>query len=454
MRNVLLSLFLILCQFKGYYESQLVNHTELEALIDQLPTKSCMSKAQMAEAITSAAYETRHGPAVVLTTCNLKCIKYLFKAFIWSVEHATGGDFSSHIIVVANGIEAYLYCDHLRTDHKHHCVLDRLCLGPAVSSINTSNAQQWGSPVFWLMVGQKPAWMEEVLNHNVSVLWTDMDVTYFRNPLTVMYDILPPFDLAVESGYWNKDHIFPGYACCMSGCPNPIPKNLVSCGTGLVNSGIIFFRPTPVGKILMELYLAAVVNDYIVSGKTWNGTSKGDYQLLLEQAILVGGSYSAKTFSWDPANKTYVETGNVTRGHQVASIWRISSQVIGNRCHGLCGTLGPNMGYSHYYDVLPLEVKQDAERYLGEPLPHDASEHLVCVMPEKEARRTVAIHNSCCGDYDQKKKLMLELGMLKWSWNETEYKRQALIPRRHYGNPSAGIPDVDILPVVEPEWSE
>ena len=446
--------FCLLVAFLCIQTKAQFNHTALEALVSSLPHESCMSKKQLGEAILSAAYNTSQGRAVVLTTCNLKCLRFLFKPFIWSAENAKGGDFSSNIIIVANGIDAYVFCDHLRLSHKHHCVLDRLCLGPSVQTINTNTAENWGSPVFWLMVGQKPAWMAEALGHNVSVVWTDLDVTYFRNPLAFIFDTLPEFDLAIESGYWNKDHIFPGYACCSSGCPNPIPKNFASCGTGIVNSGIIIFRPTEVGKILMELYLAAVLEDYIVSGKTWNGTSKGDYQLILEKAMMTGNNFIAKTYSWSPENKTYVVSGSTARGNGVARIWRISNQIIGNRCHGLCGTLGPNIGYNHYFIPLNPDVKSKAERYLGEPLPQYANQQLVCVMREKEALRTVAIHNSCCGDYNEKKKLMLELGMLKWTWNQSKYEEEALIPRRFYGNPSAGIPDRDVLPVVEPDWTE
>ena len=46
---------------------------------------------------------------------------------------------------------------------------------------------------------QKIAWAAEVLRLGYSVMWTDMDVAYFGNPLLPMLDEVPHSDLVVQS---------------------------------------------------------------------------------------------------------------------------------------------------------------------------------------------------------------------------------------------------------------
>lgn len=46
-------------------------------------------------------------------------------------------------------------------------------------------------------------WAAEVVKLGLAVMWTEMDINLFANPLKYLYDTLPaPFDLAVEPGYW------------------------------------------------------------------------------------------------------------------------------------------------------------------------------------------------------------------------------------------------------------
>lgn len=46
--------------------------------------------------------------AVILTSCNLECLKELFEPFIKSIEGSKDGDFSQHVIVVGNS-KSFVY---------------------------------------------------------------------------------------------------------------------------------------------------------------------------------------------------------------------------------------------------------------------------------------------------------------------------------------------------------
>lgn len=59
----------------------------------------------------------------------------------------------------AYGVDAYLYCDHLRTLHNHHCVLDRFCLPPGVDTGNlTTHDSHFGTPIYWMSLVQVGQW--------------------------------------------------------------------------------------------------------------------------------------------------------------------------------------------------------------------------------------------------------------------------------------------------------
>jgi hypothetical protein len=123
-----------------------------------------------------------------------------------AIEQAKGGDFSQHVVIVGNGLDAYVYCDFLRSKHKHRCVLDRFCLPPRAGvgivdlhakGSNLSTGVSWtsdvsyGTGVYWFALVQKVTWASEVVNLEYSVLWSDMDIHYFANPFHYLFEHFP-----------------------------------------------------------------------------------------------------------------------------------------------------------------------------------------------------------------------------------------------------------------------
>ncbi len=47
---------------------------------------------------------------------------------------------------------------------------------------------------------QKAAWISEAVNLGVSVMWSDMDIFYFGNPLKFFFETLPDADFAHQAG--------------------------------------------------------------------------------------------------------------------------------------------------------------------------------------------------------------------------------------------------------------
>lgn len=56
------------------------------------------------------------------------------------------------------------------------------------------------------------------------------------------------------------------------------------------------FNPTPVGRILVELWLAAVWDDSVVKERMWNLTASFDFRHLIESVIQTGPGFSAKQY--------------------------------------------------------------------------------------------------------------------------------------------------------------
>lgn len=71
-------------------------------------------------------------------------------------------------------------------------------------SLGTSLATQpkelsHGYPMYIYALLQKIAWAAEVLKLGYSVMWTDMDVAYFGNPLLPILEEVPHADLVAQS---------------------------------------------------------------------------------------------------------------------------------------------------------------------------------------------------------------------------------------------------------------
>ncbi len=65
---------------------------------------TCMSITQLHGVVQLASWNRTVGSkprsAVMLTTCDLKCLKSLFEPFIWALENSRDGDLSQHLIIV------------------------------------------------------------------------------------------------------------------------------------------------------------------------------------------------------------------------------------------------------------------------------------------------------------------------------------------------------------------
>eukprot|EP00955_Chlamydomonas_euryale_P078065 363075-Chlamydomonas_euryale.AAC.2 len=133
-----------------------------------------------------------------LSYLSLKCLKSLFEPFMLGIERAKGGDFSEHVVVVANGVAAYLYCDAMRHVYKHHCVLDRICAPPHAppefaghppsSASEPLQGEQPKDPiqtvVYWLGMSNRIHWASKISIR--SEVWSDRDC-----------NICPPFSCMI-----------------------------------------------------------------------------------------------------------------------------------------------------------------------------------------------------------------------------------------------------------------
>ena len=75
--------------------------------------------------------------------------------------------------------------------------------------------------------------------------------------------------------------------------------------------------------------------------------------------------------------------------------YRISAQRVNNRCFSLCGFSGANEGFASY--------ARNSE------LGPDGHPKMVCVMPQKQAERMMALHHNCVSDIASKREGMLAL---------------------------------------------
>ena len=47
---------------------------------------------------------------------------------------------------------------------------------------------------------QKVTWASEVVNLGLSVMWTDMDISYLANPLPFIFENTPDADFVIQVG--------------------------------------------------------------------------------------------------------------------------------------------------------------------------------------------------------------------------------------------------------------
>lgn len=300
-------------------QSQL-SDTELLEQLEELKREEqdCMSLSELKDVVHAAAlpppqpWVNKTKGLVMLTSCNLKCLHKLFPPWIKAVEQAKGGDFSQHVVVVSNDLDAYVYCDWMRNTHKHRCVLDRFFLPPRAGvgivdhrTSNTTNGVSWtsdvtyGTGVYWFALVQKLAWAVEVVNLDYSVLWSDMDIHYFQNPFQYLFEHFPDNgDVAVQTEYWGAGWLFKGEMCRLRSdvyekyrlgskqetditckerdcgdvmCADKFQpsfklgkENYVDCCALITNGGQWLIHPTPGGKMAIRQWLALLFIDSVV----------------------------------------------------------------------------------------------------------------------------------------------------------------------------------------------
>ena len=103
---------------------------------------------------------------------------------------------------------------------------------------------------------------------------------------------------------------------------------------------------------------------------------------------------------WDKELQQYLQTGTVNRSRDEV-FYRISAQRVNNRCFSECGFSGANQGYASY---ISGSGTADAKA--------------VCVMPQKQAERMMALHHNCAGGMDTKRRDMqtLKVGTAGCLW--------------------------------------
>lgn len=274
------------------------------------------STSELRQAVERAALPTpSEWPSrrvVALTTMNLKGMKRLFPVFIRSVERT---NFSSHLIVVSNGKDAYIHCVNLTSHHDHQCMLDLMCPPQAHNQVHNqahnrsdplahhedTSTFAWGSYLHWLSMMRRVEWARAVIQLDASVFWIEMDIFFLRNPFDFFFRNLPAdVDVVVQSEYWDRFSAFKGNFCRIRGalgngcrdrgcgdanCPaafQPSYKEgdgpLDCCASPIpnVNGGQCLVHPTIGGKLMMDRWYSLVHEDYVVKGKMYNGTARMD----------------------------------------------------------------------------------------------------------------------------------------------------------------------------------
>ncbi|GAX76335.1 hypothetical protein CEUSTIGMA_g3781.t1 [Chlamydomonas eustigma] len=395
----------------------------LAAELESIPEKNCMSTWQLKEVLPAAEYTvTSKGiqrTGVIVTSCDLSCLQNLFEPFMWGLMNNRDGDFSQHLIIISNGVSAYIYCDHLRSlNYKHHCVLDRWCAPPNANASmeHAAGSLTFGKPMYFYALVQKVAWISEVIKFGRSVLWTDMDIFYFGNPLKYLFETVPDADFAHHGEYW--DWTFPTDKCKWNGMIRCDANKSFdgNCCQESINGGLLFFNPTVHGVNIVKAWFGVLFEDCVVFGKLWNNTCILD-QYALGNVIYLGNPnvpdhkpqyIKGPIYHWDELKHEYVQIGEIVRSPRNEIVYRISQQVFSSRCFGECGYISSNKGYNTY--MVAGEKGGDSQRR-------------VCVMPQKNHDRLISMHQNCLGDVEAKRSNMIALqGMTA---DEDMYRKEA-----------------------------
>mmetsp|Transcript_33779 Transcript_33779/g.74836 ORF Transcript_33779/g.74836 Transcript_33779/m.74836 type:complete len:480 (-) Transcript_33779:881-2320(-) len=349
-------------------------HEELKSLDD----KHCMSVAQLQDALQLAAWKTTvHGVeerAVILTSCDLRCMRHLMGPFLSYLQAARGGPLSQHVVVVANGIPAFIYCDGLRLQYGHHCVMDLFCSKHAQKE---GGHMEWTSPAYMYALLQKLTWALAVVELNTAVMWMDMDVVVFGNPLEFAYR-QKDADFVQSAEAWEKYMSFKEDAEKWSP-GDPWEQN----------GGLWLARPTPGGLGLMQMWVGKVLKEMIDN----NGTSGLDQYILND--LIRDQVKEVPRMRRTPSG--YVQDGVHKRPANL-SLYRVNPAVWGSFCFGPCNGPSWRVAEASGWGHTDLEDERinvmSLPGYAGGPV-LEPQPRLMCHMPREEYDYMITIHMNC-----------------------------------------------------------
>ncbi|GAX72695.1 hypothetical protein CEUSTIGMA_g151.t1 [Chlamydomonas eustigma] len=453
-----------------------------------------MSLSLLREVVNSAVWqrtiETVPRRAVMLSTCDIYCFQNLLEPFLWALEHSRDGDLTRHLVLVGNGVNAFLHCDKQRSIFKHQCVLDSWCLPPQAGFTSASNVSltpdraSFKSPLYFYALVQKMAWATEVVQLGVSVLWVDLDITLFADPMKFLFTTAPDADVVLNSEDWGGEYSFNGDVCKYPDptdlgrlcSPGSVPYRL--CCHTRFNGGVWLVNPTDNGVTFLKTWYALLFEDSVVKGKMWNKTSIMDQDILSSMVKAAvrstsnqGLGMNATFFKWDPLSQRYLEDGKIIRSRN-ETFYLISGTRINSLCGGQCGwkwnasfsshwqqplKAWRGDGYNFYWqgsEVMPRTVANNswAKAELPEQL-------LVCVMPKIYADAMIGFHQNCL--FEQDAVLIKRKNMIAWRhWavedntvpqdaSGTTSKNASASPAIHIMSTNDGLREAQGLPQLD-----
>ncbi|KAK9835027.1 hypothetical protein WJX81_005124 [Elliptochloris bilobata] len=153
------------------------------------------------EACYNAAYTDgasgNSAGTVILTSGNKFMLGRLLPRFLKAVKHTLTGDVSNHVVVVALGPSARNVCSGLTARYSHQCVEDPSWDGP-------EGQYDIGDEWFAAVSMNKLELVLNVMTLGYSVLWMDLDVVAYRNPLPYLIGL--SVDVAVPNSRCADTH--------------------------------------------------------------------------------------------------------------------------------------------------------------------------------------------------------------------------------------------------------
>lgn len=403
-----------------------------------------MATQHLQAAVTAAAVGASQR-SVILTACDENCMKAFFETWMNGIHSNRDGDFSASVIVVGIGRAAYAFCRSLQSIHGHQCVLDNLCLPPNAPDPAAAPASRMGfrHPMYFLALLQKLTWAELVNEQGVGVLWCDMDVFLFGNPLKFITTNMPDADFVIQSEFWDATNIFKGASCrvgphapvCLerrrfTQAPDHLDRldsqDLSSgiCCSFLFNGGLWLASPSAAGSSLLRMWRAAVFEDTVVRGGAWSGNAALDQDLLT--GLVFNGRTQAPLFTWNAEQRQYQQTGEVTRDPAQETIRVISAQIAQSHCGGPCGWKRDNTPFHLYSrgcrDVPIASMHNHLCNRLEDPGSVEPGAQRVCVMPQHSRDRMLSFHHNCIAQLEPKRLAMMS--WLNWTVDEGMYERE------------------------------